>query len=169
MSKLEVTGGINVEDCESIGGLVNGRRERLEILLAVDVVGKSIGGDRERHEDSGELRRRYEESDEHHSRFRRAVSVKLAFFIRQLHFGVELDRANLERRKGFVHVPDHACVFSRFTARRVVCTEFILGSNGQARLSLLLVWAVCRLSLCSVLVPGWITVNPYEIWAFNLG
>nr|GMD79163.1 hypothetical protein Iba_chr13dCG1190 [Ipomoea batatas] len=75
MSELEVTGRINVEDGESIGGLVNGRIERLEILLAVTVVGKSVGGDRERHEDSGELRRRYEESDEHHSRFPRAVGV----------------------------------------------------------------------------------------------
>lgn len=75
MSELEVTGRINVEDGESIGGLVYGRTERLEILLAVTVVGKSVGGDRERHEDSGELRRRYEEPDEHHSRFPRAVGV----------------------------------------------------------------------------------------------
>lgn len=47
--RSSITRGIDIEVSKNIGGVVYGRAKLLEVLLPVDGVGKSIGGNGDRY------------------------------------------------------------------------------------------------------------------------
>lgn len=64
--KGTIVGGVDVEDGEDVGGLVDGRRDRHEVLLTETRVRDGVSSDCNRHNYAGELSRRNEDSHQRH-------------------------------------------------------------------------------------------------------